>query len=69
MSQSRALSAAEAAMNVVVGWVVALGTQLALFPIVGLQASVPQHVALSVTFTLVSFLRSYALRRVFEKLT
>lgn len=68
MSQSRALSAVEAVANAAVGWSVALATQLVLFPVVGLQASVAQHIALSVTFTAVSLARSYVLRRLFVRL-
>lgn len=42
--------------------------QLAIFPTVGLQADLRQHLAISAGFTLLSFLRSFALRRVFERL-
>ncbi len=43
--------------------VVALVTQLALFPVVGLQATLPQNIVISCAFTSVSLVRSYALRR------
>ena len=67
MSQTRRMSALEAASNVVVGWLVALATQVSLFPLIGLQASLTQHARLSLVFTAVSFLRSYALRRFFMR--
>jgi hypothetical protein len=68
MSQSRTLSAVEAGTNVAVGWVVALGTQLLFFPVVGLQATLAQTMTISGAFTAVSLVRSYVLRRVFATL-
>ena len=68
MRQSRSLSAIESAANVVVGWVVALATQLAVFPAVGLQVTLAQHLWTSLAFTSVSFLRGYLLRRLFVRL-
>lgn len=67
MTQSRGMSALEATINVVVGWLVALVTQLALFPAVGLQVAPVQHLVLSIAFTAVSFARSYLLRRAFAR--
>ncbi|WP_323771978.1 hypothetical protein [Antarctobacter sp.] len=67
MSQSRALSAIEASVNVLVGWCAAFAMQLLVFPAVGLQADLGQHVTLSLIFTAVSFLRSYVLRRAFAR--
>ena len=67
MSQPRHLSAVAAASNVVGGWLVALLTQLTLFPVIGLQASLGQHATISLVFTTLSFIRSYALRRFFTR--
>ncbi len=67
MSQSRTLSAVEATANVLVGWCTALVAQLAVYPAVGLQAGLGQHVTLSLVFTAVSFTRSYLLRRAFAR--
>ena len=68
MTQSRVMSAVEAGANVAVGWGVALGTQLVLFPVVGLQVTVAQSLTISGAFTAVSLARSYVLRRVFARL-
>lgn len=68
MRQSRSLSALEAVSNVIVGWLVALITQLALFPVIGLQVVPWQHLTLGTVFTAVSLARSYALRRIFARL-
>ena len=66
MRQSRLMSLVEAVTNVAVGLVVAVATQLAVFPILGLQASVGQNLKLALVFTAVSIARSYALRRLFN---
>ncbi len=68
MTQSRTLSALEAATNVVLGWLVAMITQLLVFPVIGLQVMLWQNLAFSGVFTAVSFLRSYVLRRLFVRL-
>ncbi|MBY6122046.1 DUF7220 family protein [Mameliella alba] len=69
MSQPRVKSAMGAVANVVVGWCTAFITQLAVFPAVGVQAGLGQHVAISLFFTAVSLVRSYVLRRLFARLT
>ncbi|MCL1630133.1 hypothetical protein M3N55_15520 [Roseibaca sp. V10] len=68
MSQTRSMSAIEAVANTVIGWGVALATQLVAFPAVGLQATPWQHVTISLAFTSVSVMRSYLLRRLFARL-
>ena len=52
--------------NVVVGLVVAVATQIVVFPILGMQASIGQNLKLALVFTSVSIARSYVLRRLFE---
>jgi hypothetical protein len=56
----------EATANVLVGLIVAVATQIVVFPIFGLQASLGQDVLLALVVTGVSIVRSYALRRMFE---
>ncbi|WP_372836779.1 DUF7220 family protein [Puniceibacterium confluentis] len=63
--QSRSMSALEALANVTVGWLVAFVTQVWIFPVIGLQATLDQHLLLSSAFTTVSLIRSYVLRRGF----
>ena len=66
MKQSRMASLAEALTNVVVGFAVALLTQLIIFPLFEIAAGLPEHMSIAAVFTVVSLLRSYALRRAFE---
>jgi hypothetical protein len=68
MRQSPLMSLVEAVVNVAVGLVVALGTQIVVFPILGLQASLAQNLKLALVFTGLSIVRGYALRRLFEVL-
>jgi hypothetical protein len=64
--QSRAMSFVEAVTNVIVGFLLALVTQIALFPMFGLVVSLVDNVVIGGIFTAVSILRSFMLRRVFE---
>ena len=66
MTQSRLMSGVEAVTNVAVGYGVAVGTQIVVFPWFGLQASLGDTLAIGAIFTLVSLARSYVLRRVFN---
>ena len=60
------MSLVEAIANVVVGYGVAVLTQLLVFPWFGLPARIGDALAIGAIFTAVSIARSYALRRVFE---
>ena len=66
MKQSRLMSLVESVANVVVGYGVAVVTQLLIFPIFGLHTTLAQNLKMGAVFTIVSIARSFALRRVFE---
>ena len=66
--QTRLMSLVESATNVVVGYVLAIATQLAVFPLFGIEAALGEHLAIGMAFVAVSLARSYALRRLFERL-
>ena len=68
MRQSRLMSLVEAVANVVVGYGVAVVTQLLVFPLFGIEADLGQNLAIGAVFTGVSLARNYALRRLFEAL-
>ena len=68
MKQSRLMSMVEAITNVVVGYGVAVVTQILIFPKFGLQTTLGQNLAMGGIFTIVSLLRSFALRRFFESI-
>ena len=64
--QSRRMSLVEAVTNVVVGFAVALLTQIIVFPLFDVAVTLGENVALGSLFTLASICRSFVLRRVFE---
>lgn len=66
MKQSRLMSLVEAIVNVAVGYGVAVATQLTVFPWFGLPARLGDALAIGAIFTVVSILRSFLLRRLFE---
>lgn len=66
MRQSRLMSLVEAVANVTADYAVAVGTQMLVFPLFGLETNLAQTLGIGAIFTGVSLMRSYALRRVFE---
>ncbi|WP_431847631.1 DUF7220 family protein [Allosphingosinicella sp.] len=68
MKQSRRMSLIEALSNVAIGYGVAVLTQIAVFPLFDLQVSLSDNLLIGALFTLVSVARSYAVRRMFERM-
>jgi len=66
MKQSRLMSLVEAIANVAVGYGVAVGTQMLIFPVFGLHTTLAQNLKMGGIFTIVSLARSFVLRRLFE---
>ena len=69
MSQSHRASLLEAVTNVVVGYGLAVGAQLAVFPVFGLVPTLPDSLRIAALFTGLSLARGYLLRRLFEGFT
>jgi hypothetical protein len=65
--QSRMMSLVESVTNIAVGYAVAVLTQIAVFPMLGIHASLGENLLIGVVFTCVSLVRSYALRRLFNR--
>jgi hypothetical protein len=65
--QTKKQSLLESATNIVIGYTIALISQLVIFPIVGVEATLGQNVKIGILFTIVSFTRSYLIRRYFNK--
>jgi hypothetical protein len=66
MKQSRLMSMVESIANLVVGYGVAVITQILVFPVFRLQTTLAQNMVMGAAFTVVSLIRSFALRRLFE---
>ena len=67
MAQSKRHSWLEACANVAIGYSVAMATQLVVFPLFGIHIPLSADVAIGAIFTGVSLVRSYLLRRLFNK--
>ena len=66
--QSRRMSWAEAGTNTAVGYAISVAATAVLLPAFGHPVSGADALGLSAAFTAVSLVRSYVLRRVFDRL-
>ncbi|MFZ5708144.1 MAG: DUF7220 family protein [Pseudomonadota bacterium] len=66
MQQSRTMSMVEATANVVVGYVLAIATQIVVFPWFEIETGLAEHLTIGLAFVGVSLVRGYLLRRLFE---
>lgn len=67
MKQSKKHSALESAINVIVGLLVSIITQMVLYPILGIPVSMKQNLIITAVFFILSFVRGYVIRRIFNK--
>jgi hypothetical protein len=68
MSQSRKHSMVEVIASTVVGFVVAMAAQIIIFPLYGLETHIGQDFQIAGIFTVISVIRSYIFRRIFNHL-
>lgn len=68
MKQSRVMSGVETAVNILLGYAIAVITQIVVFPLWGLHATLSQNLGIGATFTMISIVRLYFIRRVFNRL-
>lgn len=66
--QSKKLSLIESIINVISSFVIGVITQILVFPFYGLEISVMANISLTLIFSLTSFIRSYIVRRIFNRL-
>ena len=64
--QSRRASMIEAVANVAIGYFVAILSQLVVFPLFGIHIPLSANLWIGAWFTVISLVRSYALRRWFN---
>jgi len=69
MAQSRRMSLVEAVTNNVVAFVLSVVINQYLMPIFGFYVTLTQSVVIVLVYTFASIIRSYFLRRVFNKLS
>lgn len=65
--QSKLNSLIESATNVAIGYIVALLSQVIIFPFFDINVSLETNIYIGFWFTLVSLVRSYVIRRWFNK--
>jgi hypothetical protein len=68
MTQSRTASAVEAVANVAIGFGIAWLATLVVLPAVGVPVNAAQGFWITCAFTVISLVRSYLLRRLFNRL-
>ncbi len=67
MTQTRLQSLIETATSVAIGYLVAGLSQLLIFPLFGIKVAFTDNLLLSGWFTLISVVRSYLVRRGFNR--
>lgn len=68
MSQSRKMSMVESFANVAIGYGIAVAAQLVIFPVFDIHVPLQSNLLIGAFFTVVSLVRSYVLRRVFNRI-
>jgi len=66
--QSKRHSAFEAVANVVIGYLVSVATNILILPLFGYAVTVADSFGIGLAFTAVSLVRSYVLRRLFNRI-
>lgn len=67
--QSKKYSFIESIANVLIGYFVATGSQILIFPMFGIHIPVKDNFLIGLWFTAISIVRSYWVRRLFTKRT
>lgn len=68
MSQSKRMSFVEACANIGIGYGIAIVAQIFILPLVGVDITLGKQFVLANYMTVVSLVRSYILRRFFNRL-
>ena len=68
MKQTKKASLVESLLNVAIGYGVAVASQIVIFPMFGIHVKIMDNLLIGVFFTVVSIVRSFLVRRLFEEL-
>jgi hypothetical protein len=68
IGQSRRSSLIETGLSTAIGYVVAVSAQMMVFPLVGIHTNPETNIKLGVVFTVVSVVRGFFVRRLFNHL-
>ena len=67
MYQSKKMAAAEVLFNSVIGFLMGVASQLLIFPVMSISVTISENIILTLYFTVVSIIRTYIIRRIFNK--
>ena len=67
--QTKKHSLLEALVNISIGYGVAVGSQVVIFPFFSIYTSISTNLTIGLFFTVISLIRSYLLRRLFNQWT
>ena len=65
--QTKTQSLIESGINILIGYLVALASQLVVFPQFGINIPLTDNLLIGFWFTVISLIRGYAVRRYFNK--
>ena len=65
--QTKKQSLIESVNNILIGFVVAIGSQLIIFPIFNIHIKLHENFQIALYFTVISLIRSYLLRRYYNR--
>ena len=68
MKQSKQKSLVESTVQTIIGLGTSIVLQVVLYPILGIPVSFTQNLIITAVFFIVSIVRGYIVRRIFEKL-
>ena len=64
--QSKKYSLIESVTNTAIGFMISLLIQIVIYPVMGIPVTFSQNIIITMVFTLVSILRGYVIRRIFN---
>jgi len=65
--QTKTQSLIESITNIAIGYSVAIASQLAVFPLFNINVTIQDNLMIGLYFTAISLVRSYVVRRYFNK--
>jgi uncharacterized membrane protein (DUF485 family) len=66
--QTKTKSIIEAISNTFIGMAVSFAIQLVIYPTMGIPVRISQNIIITIVFTVASIVRSYIVRRIFNKI-
>lgn len=69
MAQSKKQSAIESIANIIIGIITSFLIQLWIYPLLDIKVTLSQNIIITIVFFVVSFIRGYFVRRIFNRLT